>query len=1303
MMSFIRSHARSRLLSRIDHSRPAGHVPTRWLGRAGIVGLAAAVSLASALAVDAPVQGGSASPVAAWLQQLSAGSAQAPIEARGALVRTAVAAEEGSQPNTAKEIGDGQTGNDSVSSTLADVMVTIGTLPAGKQVTIVFDADVNSPLTGTATQACNQGTFTATSPAATSLTDDPATVAVDDPTCTDLGRPDLTAVKTNTVGGSISLPGSWDWRIDVTNAANTGAATFASGQVILKDDLPNTNIGYSAPIVSNQVGIGGTGSIGCSITTFTLTCTATGGTVTIAEPGGFRVTTTATPTAPGTYANPRAAGVCAVDPDASVVESNDGNNDCSDSVVVTAPDLTATKTNTVGGGTTLGNTWDWRVDVANIGNGSATFASGQVILKDDLPDTNVSYSAAVVSNQVGISGAGTIGCSITTFTLTCTASGGTVTMAATTGSFRVTTTATPTAIGTFDNPRAAGVCAADPNLSVFESNEANNSCSDSVVVTVPDLTATKTNTVGGGTTLGNTWDWRIDVANGGSGPATFTTGQTILKDDLPNTNVSYSAPTVSLPVGIGGTGTISCSIVTFTLSCTASGGTVTIAAAGGFRVTTTATPTATGTFGNPRAAGVCATDPNLNIIEADDGNNACSDSVVVTVPDLTATKTNSVGGTATVGLTFDWRIDLDNGGSGPATFTTGQTILKDDLPNTNVTYAAPVLSNQVGLSGGGTVSCSIASFTLTCTASGGSVTIAAAGGFRVTTTATPTAVGVLDNPRALGVCAADPNLNIVESSDANNACSDSVTVTNGADLKVTKTESADPAVAGTNLTYVVTVENLGGLDATGVTLSEAITFPPGVSIVSITPSGTTTYSPPNGANGTWTVGNLANGASATLTVVLAIDPIAGAGGNLISDTATVTNSDQIDPVSGNNSATEATSIVRQIDLAVTKTESADPVTAGSGPNNLTYVVTVQNNGPSTANGITLSEVLTLPAGVTVSSITPSGGTTYAPPNASGTWTVGGLTVGQSQTLMVVLTVGPSAADGTNTVGDTVTVTGSNETRINTGNDSQTVLTSIQRRIDLKVTKTESSESVVAGSGPGNLTYVVTVQNLGPSDASGVVLSEVLTVPSGVTIDSITPSGTTTYAPPNAANGTWTVGALAPGASRTLTVVLTVGVAAAPGTDVVGDTATVTASNEVRINTGDDSDTEFTSIVVVHIIATKTDTPDPVAAGSLLTYVLGIENDSPIAVDNVTVTDVLPLYTTFHSITPPSGWTCSGTTTVTCTKPSMAAHEVALITLKVTVAAGTPANTVINNTMNVTTGIGVGASANATTIVYRSRR
>ena len=58
---------------------------------------------------------------------------------------------------------------------------------------------------------------------------------------------------------------------------------------------------------------------------------------------------------------------------------------------------------------------------------------------------------------------------------------------------------------------------------------------------------------------------------------------------------------------------------------------------------------------------------------------------------------------------------------------------------------------------------------------------------------------------------------------------------------------------------------------------------------------------------------------------------------------------------------------------MTKSESIDPVVAGSGFGNLTYVITLTNNGPSPATNITVTEQLTLPAGVMGESATPSAG------------------------------------------------------------------------------------------------------------------------------------------------------------------------------------------------------------------------------------------------------------------------------------------------------------------------------------------
>jgi hypothetical protein len=67
----------------------------------------------------------------------------------------------------------------------ASFPLTIGTLPAGKRVTITFDVVIASPLPSGVTQLSNQGRVTGGNFAAL-LTDDPATAAPNDPTLTPL-------------------------------------------------------------------------------------------------------------------------------------------------------------------------------------------------------------------------------------------------------------------------------------------------------------------------------------------------------------------------------------------------------------------------------------------------------------------------------------------------------------------------------------------------------------------------------------------------------------------------------------------------------------------------------------------------------------------------------------------------------------------------------------------------------------------------------------------------------------------------------------------------------------------------------------------------------------------------------------------------------------------------------------------------------------------------------------------------------------------------------------------------------------
>ncbi len=212
-----------------------------------------------------------------------------------------------------------------------------------------------------------------------------------------------------------------------------------------------------------------------------------------------------------------------------------------------------------------------------------------------------------------------------------------------------------------------------------------------------------------------------------------------------------------------------------------------------------------------------------------------------------------------------------------------------------------------------------------------------------------------------------------------------------ADLSIAKTDSPDPAVAGQNLTYVLTVSNSGLDGASGVTLTD--TLPAGVTFVSATPSHGACL-PPVGLSVTCNLGNLANGASAAVTIVVTVNA-STPDGAVLTNTAE-TRGNELDPRPGDNTASVDTRVIRKADLSITKAGSPDPVVAGSS---LTYTVRVINNGPSIATGVTVTD--TLRPEVTL--VSASAGCAYDPLIRAVTCTLGSLADGASATVTIVVT------------------------------------------------------------------------------------------------------------------------------------------------------------------------------------------------------------------------------------------------------------------------------------------------------------
>ena len=234
--------------------------------------------------------------------------------------------------------------------------------------------------------------------------------------------------------------------------------------------------------------------------------------------------------------------------------------------------------------------------------------------------------------------------------------------------------------------------------------------------------------------------------------------------------------------------------------------------------------------------------------------------------------------------------------------------------------------------------------------------------------------------------------------------------------------------------------------------------------------------------------------------------------------------------------------------------------------------------------------------------------------------------------------------------------------------------------DLSVTKTDAPDPVDAGS---NITYTVTVANSGAGDITAVTLTDA--VPGGTTFVSLTAPpgwGCTTPAVGGTGTVTCTRPTLTSGASEVFTLVVNVNSTTG---STVSNTASATGTGETGGNTANNSDTETTAVNFADLSVSKTDSPDPVAAGSNITYTIAVNNTGGLAAAAATLQDAIPTDTTFVSLISPPGWACAtpavgGTGTVNCSNPSLASGATATFTLVVNVNAGTTA--AISNTVAV---------------------
>jgi uncharacterized repeat protein (TIGR01451 family) len=514
---------------------------------------------------------------------------------------------------------------------------------------------------------------------------------------------------------------------------------------------------------------------------------------------------------------------------------------------------------------------------------------------------------------------------------------------------------------------------------------------------------------------------------------------------------------------------------------------------------------------------------------------------------------------------------------------------------------------------------------------------------------------VITNTVSASSSATDPN------SANNSATATTIVGTSGPNLSVTNVASPNPVQAGNNITYTQVVTNSGSSAITGGTFTEAT--PANTTFVSITPpAGWTCTGFPASPCTAATVGA---GASGTFSVVYKVT--AGtAAGTVITDTATVNATNQSFGASS-ATATDVVAGATQADLALTTIATPSPVFAG---NAITYTQTVTNNGPAAATGATFTEAT--PTNTTFQSISPPAGWTCTTPAAGATGTITctdpSVASGASANIVVVLNV-PSTVTATSiTAASSVSATTTDPL---SSNNSTSVTTNVNVACDLTVTNSGSPSPVAAGS---NITYTQTITNHGPSNCANATFTEATPANTTFVSVAVTTTGGGTWLCPPFAPVSCSNTSVPPGSVATITAIYKVTAGTAAGTIIsdtdIGSTPTRdtnTTDNSATVNIAVASGTQ------ADLSVTNSASPNPVSAGSSITYTQTVTNAGPATAAAPVFTESLPANTTAVSLTGPAGWSCilaSLVCTDTTTMATGSANFTFVVKVNSTVAVGT---------------------------------
>lgn len=647
--------------------------------------------------------------------------------------------------------------------------------------------------------------------------------------------------------------------------------------------------------------------------------------------------------------------------------------------------------------------------------------------------------------------------------------------------------------------------------------------------------------------------------------------------------------------------------------------------------------------------------------------------------DLSIVKSHTfpvAGDPAIAGGRIDYRLVVTN--HGPS--NSGAPITVSDTLPTGLSYRTGTVRVSVAGGPANPVASTLAGQTITWTDLTGGAELADGATIVITFTA-----DVSPMLRAQTGLANTATVSAPDDTDpSNNSSTDRVDVVTDTTVSITKDVEAGPWVAGTDVSYTLTVVNSGPSAASSAVVTD--TLPAGLTLRSASGAGWDCTASVVGSQVATCTPSAANGLLPVGTTE--IDVVARIGSSVPAGTA-LTNTAVVGWTDTDGSHTDdddaQVTVSNEADLGVKKAvlerpdssqwidaqsaADAGAVVAGEGTR---YRLYVTNSGPSDAVGpIVVTD--RLPAGAVFDGLVTEGGlsagwvvqsydaaaNTITFAHAAGfpySASAAPLEVVYSVNFAANLPTGGPALENTVAI-DPNTLAANNDA--DAANDADPAYVLPGRAVDLSIVKAHDASVVRIGD---ELPFTLDVANRGPSEATGVVVTD--TVPAGLTVvsqpgdvvgqdwtlDTVTVNG----------DGTTTVvaslgralDAVAPGnAAPTLTIVTEVTAAAYAS---VTNTAEVTSA-EITPTTPDrnPSDNTATDQVEVPPLVTLITTKRAVGTfqvGGTGTYVITVKNTGPTEDPGpITVTDRLPKGMSFASATPSTGVSANGSV-VTWTIP-----------------------------------------------------